>query len=198
MRVHPYVDIASMESATVGVASIGRGAVCYQPDGNLIFIGRRDDQVKINGQRLDLGDVEFNVSSAITTFENVHVVADLVQPKDSERRLLAAFLSVYKSSATLDEIVDGLTERLAVKVPAYMIPSAYILLQDMPMTPSGKADRRALRSIAENLKQVELTAHGLAQAKRVAPKTAKEVHLQELWSAALGIPQNNIGFIVQQ
>ncbi|KAG5996166.1 NRPS protein [Claviceps spartinae] len=167
--------------------------VCYQPDGNLIFIGRKDDQVKINGQRLELDDVEFNVSSSITTFERVHVVADLVKPKDSERRLLTAFLSVDKASATLDEIVDGLTEKIAVKVPAYMVPSAYILLQNMPMTPSGKADRRALRSIAEKLTQVELTAHGLAQAKRVAPKTAKEVHLQELWSAALGIPQNHIG-----
>ncbi|KAG5930353.1 NRPS protein, partial [Claviceps africana] len=167
--------------------------VRYDLSGNLIFIGRKDDQVKINGQRLELGDVEFYVGSAIVSIENVQVVAEVVKPKDSDKRVLTVFLCVKDASANLDKLVDGVADRLTDKVPAYMIPSAYILLQDIPMTSSGKTDRRALRAIAEQLTRVELMAHGSARAETVAPKTPTEIHLQELWSTILGIPQKNIG-----
>ncbi|KAG6008108.1 NRPS protein [Claviceps maximensis] len=167
--------------------------VRYQADGNLIFIGRKDDQVKINGQRLELGDVEFHVASTIVAYQNIHVVAEVVKPTDSDKRVLIAFLCLEEASADLDKIVDGLADRLADKVPAYMIPSTYVLLEHIPMTPSGKTDRRALRAKVEQLTRAELLAHRPAQAERTAPKTSKEIHIRELWSIILGIPQKNIG-----
>lgn len=167
--------------------------VRYQANGNLVFIGRKDDQVKINGQRLELGDVEFYVGATITASEDVHVVAEVVKPKDSDKRVLIAFLCVKQASADLDKILDGLADRLALKLPAYMIPLAYILLRNIPMNASGKTDRRALRTMAEQLTRAELMAHGQAQAERVAPRTPAETHLQELWSTVLGTPQETIG-----
>lgn len=165
--------------------------VRYQPDGSLAFIGRKDSQVKINGQRLELGDIEYYVSSNITYDGDVRVVVDVVKPQDSEKRALVAFLGV-EASADLDQIIAGLADRLAAQVPAYMIPSAYMLLDSIPMTPSGKTDRRKLRGMAEQLTRVELMAHGPAQAARRAPTTPKEIQLQGLWSTVLGIPREAI------
>lgn len=166
--------------------------VRYQPDGSMTFVGRKDDQVKINGQRLELGDVEYYVSSNITIDCNVRVVAEVVKPQDGERRALVAFLGVEDTSKGLDTIIDGLADRLAAQVPAYMIPSAYMLLPSIPMTPSAKTDRRKLRAMAERLTRVELMAHGPAQAERLAPKTPEEIQLQGLWSDVLGIPREAI------
>lgn len=166
--------------------------VRYRSDGSLTFIGRKDSQVKINGQRLELGDIEYYVSSNITYQDEIRVVVDVAKPQDSEKRALVAFLAVGKTSADLDKIIAGLADRLAAQVPAYMIPSAYMLLESIPMTPSGKTDRRKLRGMAEQLTRVELMAHGPTQASRRAPTTAKEIQLQELWSTVLGIPREAI------
>ncbi|KAG8414750.1 Nonribosomal peptide synthetase [Metarhizium acridum] len=166
--------------------------VRYQPNGSLTFIGRKDSQVKINGQRLELGDIEYYIRSNITYEGDVRVVVDVVKPQDSERRALVAFLGVEESSADLDKIIAGLADRLAAQVPAYMIPSAYMLLESIPMTPSGKTDRRKLRTMAEKLTRVELMAHGPTQATRRAPTTPKEIQLQGLWSTVLGIPREMI------
>lgn len=166
--------------------------VRYQPNGSLTFIGRKDSQVKINGQRLELGDVEYYISSNIVYEGDVRVVVDVVKPQDSERRALVAFLGVEETSADLDKIIAGLADRLAAQVPAYMIPSAYMLLESIPMTASGKTDRRKLRAMAEKLTRVELMAHGPTQATRRGPTTPKEIQLQGLWSTVLGIPREMI------
>jgi amino acid adenylation domain-containing protein len=167
--------------------------VRYLPDGSLTFLGRKDSQVKINGQRLELGDIEYYVRSSITCSYNVQVVVDVVKPQDSEKQMIVAFLAVEREVCpSLDEITAGLLDRLGAKVPAYMIPTAYMLLGSIPMTPSGKTDRRSLRAMAGKLKRIDLMAHGPTQGKRRKPTTSREIQLQGLWSSVLGLPRESI------
>lgn len=168
--------------------------VRYLPDGSLTFLGRKDSQVKINGQRLELGDIEYYVRSSITCSYSVQVVVDVAKPQDSEKQMIVAFFAVEgEVSPDLDKITAGLLDRLAVQVPAYMIPTAYMLLGSIPMTPSGKRDRRSLRAMAGQLTRVELSAHGPTQGARRKPTTPREIQLQSLWSTVLGIPRESIG-----
>jgi amino acid adenylation domain-containing protein len=111
---------------------------CYLPDGNIEFLGREDFQVKIQGYRVELGEVEFNlvqhpaVNMAVVTtvgerFEDIHLVAYIVlnrgySPDTSELRLF-----------------------LTGKLPKYMIPSSFVYLDSIPLTTNGKVNRAALR-----------------------------------------------------
>lgn len=166
--------------------------VRYLSDGRMAFVGRKDNQVKINGQRIELGDIEHYVSSNIKYDSEVRVVVDVIKPQDTEKRALVGFLGVEETSASLETIIEGLYDRLAAQIPAYMIPSAYILLENIPLNTSGKTDRRKLRAMVEKFTRAELMAQGSAQTTRRAPTTPKELQLQGLWSAVLGIPRDSI------
>ncbi len=121
------------------------GAVIYQTgdrarffaDGNIEFLGRLDAQVKIRGFRIELGEIE----SALNEHEDVaEAVALAREDKPGEKRLVAYVQ--LKKGATLS--VDSLTERLNRSLPDYMIPSAFVAIEEWPLTANGKLDRKAL------------------------------------------------------
>lgn len=175
----------------------------YNTDGTLTFLGRKDSQVKINGQRVELGDIEHHVLSNILHSQNVNVIAEVVKPRDSSNAILVAFIKVSIASLPGDEtalqdelatITTGLTDRLLTQVPAYMIPSAYIPLREIPVTPTGKIDRLKLRSMGQELTFEELVGTNLSSSyEQVQPSTAIEKSLQSLWGAVLGVKPENIG-----
>jgi yersiniabactin nonribosomal peptide synthetase len=109
---------------------------CWMPDGNLRFLGRRDDQVKVNGYRIELGEVEAALEAhpAVRT-----AVATTFGRSREERRLVAHYVPD-------GEAVDQAELRafLAVRLPGYMVPSAIVAIERMPLSRNGKVDRSSL------------------------------------------------------
>lgn len=166
-------------------------------DGTLAFVARKDNQVKINGQRVELGDVEHHVRTNIRDGTNIQIVADIITTRDSNKTLLVVFLQI-PTLAVVDaqgvrqtetkNITDGLDEKLAQQIPAYMIPSAYIPLESLPVTVTGKVDRRRLREMGRDLSLGDvMRLNGNGDRQRPLPDSPLEKLLQGLWSSILGI-----------
>jgi len=169
--------------------------VRYNPDGTLVFIGRKDAQVKIRGQRVELGEVGYYVRRALEDGGEASVVAEVIRPDGSNNPMLVAFLTISKDtnepedkvSEALKYLTKGLEEQLADQLPAYMIPSAYIPIDKVPMTATGKRDRRRLWEIGGSMTLEQLAALNPQRAERREPSTVAEQQLQQLWASVLGI-----------
>ncbi|MBR8839548.1 MAG: amino acid adenylation domain-containing protein [Stigonema ocellatum SAG 48.90 = DSM 106950] len=107
----------------------------YFNDGNLEYLGRRDDQVKIRGFRVELGEIALAIAQHKDVRESVVIVQDDAQ---GDRRLIAYVVTDNQ------DILPHLTSYLQDKLPNYMIPSAFVVLDAIPLTPNGKVDKRAL------------------------------------------------------
>lgn len=105
-----------------------------EPDGRVVFLGRRDDQVKIRGHRVELGEVETALKAVPGPADAVVVVHE---GAETGRRLIAYLLGDTSLAAPA-------REQLAASLPGYMVPSVFVALDRFPLTPSGKVDRRAL------------------------------------------------------
>ena len=108
----------------------------WLPDGTIEFLGREDGQVKIQGFRVELGEVEAHLSRQP---EVAAAAAAVFGDERTGRRLLAYVVPREGSPPP-----DALRDRLAAALPSYMVPSAILLLDRLPLTPNGKVDRRAL------------------------------------------------------
>jgi amino acid adenylation domain-containing protein len=152
------------------------GDLCvYLPDGNIEYIGRIDHQVKIRGFRVELGEIESLLSSHPDVIESV-VIAREDQP--GNKLLVAYLVSNLIPEASLSQI---LREYLKEKLPAFMIPSAFILLKKLPITPNGKVDRKDLPAPTSLLANFSV--------EQVQPRDALEIQLASIWSDILNIPQ---------
>jgi amino acid adenylation domain-containing protein len=148
----------------------------WRQDGSLEFIGRLDNQIKIRGFRVELGEVE----AAISKVKGVADVAVLVYHTKTEQNSLVAYV-VLKS---LNTELDGSKLRVALKecLPEYMIPSSFTFLERMPLNAADKIDRKALPS--PDLSKI-LTQY-------VAPVTENEKILAEIWQNLLVIERVGI------
>ncbi|MCP4400862.1 MAG: amino acid adenylation domain-containing protein [bacterium] len=143
----------------------------YLPDGNIEFLGRLDRQVKIRGFRIEPGEIETVLCRHPALQEAVVMaVGDTV----AEKRLVAYLVADANSAPTSDEYRRFLTQHL----PDYMIPSGFMLLDALPLTPSGKVDRRVLP--APDSTRPELTT------PYVAPRDELEHHLVTVCETLLG------------
>jgi amino acid adenylation domain-containing protein len=111
----------------------------YLPDGNLEFLGRIDHQVKVRGFRIELGEIE----AALVAHPAVREAVVLARDDGAGERRLVAYVIPDRQSEGVDELRGFLKERL----PDYMIPSTFVMLDGLPLTPNGKVDRRALGEI---------------------------------------------------
>ncbi|EFQ98080.1 N-(5-amino-5-carboxypentanoyl)-L-cysteinyl-D-valine synthase [Nannizzia gypsea CBS 118893] len=188
--------------------------VQYQEDGSLLFLSRRDTQIKIRGQRVELGDLEHHIGSTAVKFmqecgtlgENgiVQVVAELVELSGIADKTLTAFIAVdgISSSApeneydrVVQQMISGVRKRIEDLLPRYMLPSTYIPVKRIPIAATGKADRRELRRMAASLsmQEVEALSQSLAE-ERAPPQTERECVMQGLWAEVLKIDdQDRIG-----
>ncbi|MEV6678946.1 amino acid adenylation domain-containing protein [Streptomyces erythrochromogenes] len=145
-------------------------------DGRLEFLGRRDGQVKIRGFRIELAEVE----NALARTKGIRDVAVVVVPENRGGPYLAAF---YTTSAA--RRADALREQLSRRLPAYMVPSAFHRLDELPVTANGKTDTKALLDMA--------SAHGGTSDSLQVPTGPTERRLAAAWSHALGVPVERIG-----
>ncbi|MEG4940350.1 non-ribosomal peptide synthetase [Microcoleus sp. F4-D5] len=121
--------------------------VRYRSDGNLEFIGRLDHQVKIRGLRIELGEIE----TSLRQHAEVQEAVVLVEESSPGDQRLVAYLALSESRAGTEtgdnEILDTLRQHLISKIPQYMVPNKFVLLNEMPLNPNGKVDRTALQNM---------------------------------------------------
>ncbi|MEU2000866.1 amino acid adenylation domain-containing protein [Rhodococcus sp. NPDC019627] len=141
----------------------------WTPDGSLDFLGRADNQVKIRGMRLELEDVE----AGLAAHPAVRHSAVVVRETPTGAKYLAAYL-VPDSGSALDD--SELRTWASSRLPEYMVPSAFVILDRFPLTANGKLDRRALP-------EPDLGAAG----NKVAPRTVVEESLCALMAGVLGV-----------
>ncbi|MEA5603525.1 non-ribosomal peptide synthetase [Nostoc sp. UHCC 0252] len=148
----------------------------YLPEGTIEYIGRIDNQVKIRGFRIELGEIEV----LLNQYEEVQASCVIAREDTTgDKRLVAYIVPHQHSKPTTNE----LRQFLKAKLPDYMVPSAFVILESMPLTSNGKVDRRALPApdLSSEIKD-----------KYVAPRTPIEEILAQTWSQVLQLPQVGI------
>ncbi|MHB0878138.1 MAG: amino acid adenylation domain-containing protein [Anaerolineae bacterium] len=146
----------------------------FRPDGTVELAGRADNQVKVRGFRIELGDVE----SALALEPSLSQAAVRALPNLRGEPSLVAY---YVSRDGARPTAAGLRRYLQERLPEYMTPAAFVPLEAMPLTASGKVDRRALPE--PDWSQV------VADDEYVAPRTPTEELLTGIWAQVLGLPR---------
>jgi amino acid adenylation domain-containing protein len=149
----------------------------YLPDGNLEFLGRADQQVKIRGVRVELGEVEAVLAQHAALQEAVVLAWE---DESGDTRLAAYVVPDQHPLPSIRELRRFVQERL----PHYMVPSAFVLLDALPLTPHGKLDRHALPAPDHDKPEQGKTF--------VAPRTPVEEEVARIWAEVLGLPQVGI------
>ncbi len=142
----------------------------YLPDGNIEFLGRNDDQVKIRGFRIELKEIE----SALRSHSSVREAVVLAKSDRHEELRLIAYVIPHGEAASAKELRNHLAKRL----PEYMLPAAYVVLEEWPLTSNGKLDCRALPEPDDD-----------AYVSRIyeAPQGKVEQQLAVIWQDLLGV-----------
>ncbi|YAP80750.1 non-ribosomal peptide synthase/polyketide synthase [Xenorhabdus stockiae] len=143
----------------------------YLPDGSIEYLGRNDFQVKIRGYRIELGEIE----SALTAHPQIKQ-AVVIDREHQSHKVLVAYL-VAEDAISDEMLLTHLSDRL----PDYMLPASFTLIEAIPLTLNGKVDRRALSEPVFG--DIENYA---------APRNALETQLCEIWQAVLGLEQVSI------
>ncbi|OJJ50363.1 hypothetical protein ASPZODRAFT_13447 [Penicilliopsis zonata CBS 506.65] len=186
--------------------------VRYKPDGTLSFIARADTQVKLKGQRVELGEIEHHCKSLLP-FQS-EVVVDIVVPQEGTMsRGLAAFFttSLQKEeeeelvnsdsdgillSMTADRIavVNGLRQQLPQRLPRYMVPTFFFPVRYQPRTTSSKFDRRRLKRSVESLKKEELKlySHSVSTRSQKTGSNGLETTLRGLWEEVMNLTVGSV------
>ncbi|WP_429002560.1 amino acid adenylation domain-containing protein [Xanthomonas fragariae] len=147
--------------------------VRWQADGTLEYLGRNDGQIKIRGFRIELGEIE----AALRTHPAIADAAVVQREDVAGAKQLVAYYSIDASTATVPS-AQALRSHLQAQLPDYMLPAAYVALEQLPLTPNGKLDRKALPmpdAAARSLQCYE------------PPADALEQTLAEIWQSVLGV-----------
>lgn len=143
----------------------------FLPDGTVEFLGRVDEQVKIRGYRIELGEIE----ATLLLHEAVSQAIVTVRQGEAENRQLVAYVvAKLEAEQSASQLMAYLRERL----PDYMVPAAIVPVADMPLTPNGKVDRKALSVMQSN---------GRPSSERRTPATETEKRLAEIWREVLRV-----------
>jgi acyl-coenzyme A synthetase/AMP-(fatty) acid ligase/acyl carrier protein len=150
----------------------------YLSDGNLEFLGRIDDQVKIRGFRIELGEIEAVLGQHAGVRDAVVLVRE---DEPGDKRLVAYVVAAADAAAP---VFSELRSFLSEKLPEYMVPSAYVVVDEIPLTPNGKVDRRALPAPDEARPELE--------GVYVAPRGELEEAVAGIWAEVLKVERVGI------
>ncbi|MEI2579463.1 amino acid adenylation domain-containing protein [Scytonema sp. PRP1] len=146
----------------------------FLSDGNIIFIGRVDNQVKIRGFRIELGEIEALLSQHPDVRQAVVIAREDIP---GDKRLVAYIVLNQKPEGNVTTLKRFLEEKL----PNYMVPAVFVILDSLPLTPNGKVDRRNLPASDRSRPNLEETF--------VAPRNPIEEKLALIWAELLGLEQ---------
>lgn len=149
----------------------------YRCDGTLEFLGRIDNQVKLRGFRIELGEIE----AALLEHQGVQESVVVLQEDVSSNQRLVAYIVL---NAELSTSISELSQFLKQKLPEYMVPSAYIQLDALPLTSNGKIDRKAFAVVEEFRPELEVTY--------VPPTTEVEQTIAAVWQEVLHLEKVGI------
>ncbi|NEP72550.1 MAG: amino acid adenylation domain-containing protein [Okeania sp. SIO2G4] len=147
----------------------------YLPDGNIEYLGRIDNQVKLRGFRIELGEIE----SVLSSYPQVQQTVVIIREDNPGNKRLVAYIVSSDSSLSSAELQSYLLSKL----PEYMVPSAFVFLETIPLTPNGKINRKALPA-----PDIELTR----TSEYVLPQTPIEKALASIWQELLKIEKISI------
>lgn len=145
------------------------------PDGNIICLGRADTQVKVRGYRVELGEIEIQILTYNSLNDCIKSTSVIEMLDSNDKTILVAFIeATFPKQLSIDQITDHLHQRL----PEYMVPSHIQIISQMPVTPNGKIDFKALKAIPLDMPEERLIE---------PPKTDTETFLSEIWKDVLNI-----------
>ena len=184
--------------------------VRYDEDGSLIYVRRKDSQVKLRGLRIELGEIETQIRTALPRY---HIAADIVTSIGDIQKgtMLVAYLAretafnasridddhfkdatVFPASS-LQEAREVLSQKLPLSLPSYMLPSVLIPLSHIPLNSSGKADRRKLKVLVEEMPAVLAEEILQRELNKELPESRLEARMQAIWSQTLDLDCQAIG-----
>ncbi|MBY0573516.1 MAG: amino acid adenylation domain-containing protein, partial [Undibacterium sp.] len=157
-------------------------------DSTIEYLGRNDHQVKIRGFRIELGEIENALNAHVQVKESIVVARDM---GTGDKRLVAYVVAYTAdeerqedpaSSASKADLIAQLKRHLGLSLPDYMVPSFFVLMEALPLSPNGKVDRKALP-------EPEM---GSGSAVYVAPRTTAEIMLAAIWAKVLRLERVGI------
>jgi len=149
----------------------------YRPDGNIEFLGRIDNQVKVRGFRIELGEIEAVLSQYPTIQRSVVILREDIP---ADKRVVAYFEPIIGQEPDITELRSFFKQKL----PDYMIPNAFVSLESLPLSPNGKIDRKKLP--APDGTNLNL------QASYVPPRNPTEQQVADVWTQVLNIEKIGI------
>lgn len=184
--------------------------VKYNHDGTIHFIGRKDNQIKLHGQRMELGEIEHNLALA----DHIRHAVALLPKAGLYKQRLVAVVSMsdtnreVQSSGTggcvllqgdtlrkAQKKLNSVREHLSNHVPAYMMPAFYVILETMPIMVSGKLDRKQVEKMIETLDEPtyrKITEEEESSASSAIPITETVQQLREVWAPVFNLPVDQI------
>jgi len=171
--VNPFATESDKNNAYTHIYKTGDLAR-WLPDGNVEFIGRNDDQVKIRGYRIELGEIETALLQVSGIAQCCVVSIERHTEAGATKYLVAYYVLKNRNTDLSEEIIVSELSKVLVD---YMIPSAFVALDFLPLTANGKLDKRALPEPAFRNRDAEF----------IAPRTEIEVALCRVWQHTLGL-----------
>jgi amino acid adenylation domain-containing protein len=193
--------------------------VRYNSDGSISYIGRKDTQIKLNGQRIELGEIEFHVSQSLP--DGTQSAVELVTSSNrTSTKALAVFFSLVATSleelteevqpastevaatetillpmdSTRRDICKSAENSLVSALPPYMVPSVFIPVKKMPWTAAGKLDRNLLRNLVQNLSQETMAQYRLtSKMNKKQASTDIEKKILKIVCSVLKISESSVG-----
>jgi amino acid adenylation domain-containing protein len=184
------------------------GDMCkYNADGTLEFCTRKDNQIKIRGLRVELGEVEHHIrlhlsgvaqvavgvlrgqkGATLSAFFTFNTDIDTISAQDDDDMFIP-----IASDPELQKKLVILVGELSVALPRYMVPTFFIPCRFMPFITSTKLDRKRLTNKLNSLSHTELADFSLQSSEKRAPETPREIRLRKIWASVLSIPEEEIG-----
>lgn len=177
-------------------------------DGSIEFLGRKDTQVKIRGLRVELGEIEYQIRRSLR--QDTHIAVEMVKAaQGAATSALAAFICIDKgfhqqaegnmivesktAQASFKSSLPALRADLEANLPHHMVPTAFVPLYRMPLSATGKTDRKKLREMIAGLSADDFAAFSVTEMVFRAPKTEIQRTLQAIWCSILKLSSNSVG-----
>ncbi|KAL8996018.1 MAG: hypothetical protein Q9169_004365 [Polycauliona sp. 2 TL-2023] len=171
-------------------------------NGSLTYCGRKDTQIQLYGNRIEVGEIEHNLAGC----EGIRLVAvERVFRDNSDAEMLVAFMtldgkgsqhaseSFLRPDDAIRTLINGAASKLSGALPKYMVPRLYLPMHAMPLTVGGKIDRKSLGKAYKSIAPELLAEYSGRTASKRVPRTEIQKTLQGLWSQVLGVSIEEIG-----